>query len=266
MAHPLSAEGSAAPLGLIILAVCIGAMLFTFRRAHRSRRNQQRVFSGPLAGGSATARPPGSAVAIADGGQVPAQELLGALGVRAERDEDADLDDEGTGARLGLRYHRFRHRGDLWDPTIYDGTRNGHQTYIRLGRTAAVRGPGLNMRRARSVCAVRVAAPAFEIAASDGRLRATTAVPPAITTMLGQLAPSPDVWHDLRVVAGPDGLVTSRGIAEDWVGGWIYDLWLLERMTACLSGPALAHEPLGRAWVPPYEMGDWAPSARDRLI
>jgi hypothetical protein len=83
--------------------------------------------------------------------------------------------------------------------------------------------------------------------------------------MLGQLGPSPTVWHDLRVVAGPDGLVASRGVAEDWIGGWIYDLWLLERMAASLAAPALRPETLGREWAAPYGMGDWAPTVRDMI-
>lgn len=264
MTQPQVAEVSAGPLGVIILVICIGAMLFTFGRARRSRRTGARVRGGPLAGGSSTARAPRTAGTIADGGQVPAQELLGALGVRAEEDDDADSDDEGTGAMLGLTHHRFRH-GALWEPTVYDGSRNGHQVYIRIGRSTSARGPGANFRRMRDVSAVRVAAPEFELTSADGRLQAETTVPPAIAGMLEQIQPSPDVWHDLRVIAGPAGLVASRGSAEDYLGGWIYDLWLLERMATCLNGAALPPEHLGREWAPPYGMGDWAPSIRDTL-
>jgi hypothetical protein len=265
MTLPVVAEGSAGPVGLVIIVICLAAMLFTFRRALSSRRTSARVHSGPLSGGSPAARPPGSAAAITDGGQVPAQELLGALGVRPETDADADSDDEGTGAQLGLRYHRFRHSAGVWDPTVYDGTRHGHQVFIRLGRSASVRGPGLDARRLRSICAVRVAGPEFELVAADGQLRGTTALPSAITMMLAQLSPSPDVWHDLRVVVGPAGLVASRGVAQDWLGGWIYDLWLLERIAMRLGTGPLPSERLGRAWTPPYGMGDWAPSVRDTL-
>jgi hypothetical protein len=265
MTEPVLAEVSAGPLGLIIIVVCIGAMVFTFGRAGRSRRTAARVRSGPLAGGSSTARRPGTAADIVDGGQVPARELLGALGIRAETDADADDDDEGTGAILGLGYHRFRHSGELWDPTVYEGTRNAYQVFIRLGRNAAASGPGVNFRRMRSVCVVRVMAPEFELVAADGRLRADGAVPPAVAALLARLGASPDVWHDLRVLGGPDGLAASRGVAQDWLGGWIYDLWLLERIAACVAGPALAPEPLGRDWTPPYGMGEWAPSVRDAL-
>jgi hypothetical protein len=73
--------------------------------------------------------------------------------------------------------------------------------------------------------------------------------------MLAQLRPSPDVWHDLRVVVGAAGLVTSRGVARDWIGGWIYDLWLLERLAVCLGAGPLPPQRLGRAWTPPYGTG-----------
>ena len=57
----------------------------------------------------------------------------------------------------------------------------------------------------------------------------------------------------------------SRAVVGDWVGGWIYDLWLLERLAAGGGGEALTHERLVRAWEPPYEMGKWAPSALSSL-
>jgi hypothetical protein len=261
MSQLQSAETSAGPLGLIIIIGVVVVLVFTFWRSMRHRASAARVRSGPLFGGSTTARAPGSAATIADGGQVPAQELRGALGVRGETDQDADAEDAGTGAMLGLCYHRFRHNGSgLWDPTVYDGTRNGHQVFIRLGRNAAVRGPGINARRLRHLSAVRVAVSPFELVAADGRLKPKTPVPPAVDALLAQLAPSPDVWRDLRVVAGPAGLVASRAYAQDWVSGWIYDLWLLERLAAVLHGAPLPPEALGREWTPPYGMGDWAPS------
>lgn len=270
-ALPLAA--AAALVGPAILIVCLGTMVITMRRALRSRDTANRVLKSPLAGGSPTARQPGTAVEIADGGQVPAQELLGALAVVPDVEDleasttgdDAEevdaTDDEGTGKRLGLHYHPFHHRDDVWDPTIYEGSRNGHQVFIRLGRNASVRGPGIGMRRLRGVCVVRVAAPEFELLAEGGSLRSKGELPPAIEQALGQIQPSPDVWHDLRVLSGPDGLVASRAVAGDWLGGWIYDLWLLERLASVGGGKRLKNQRLVRAWEPPYEMGKWAPSA-----
>ncbi|MDX6665311.1 MAG: hypothetical protein QOG68_1517 [Solirubrobacteraceae bacterium] len=258
----LLAETSAGPLGPLILIFCLGVGAFAFIRALRARGDSQRVTRGPLYGGSLTARAVGTAADIADGGQVPAQELLGALAVKAASPVDEEDEDEGTGKLLGLAYHRWRHRtSDLWDPGVYDGTRNGRQVFIRLNRNAAVRGPGLNMRRMRSVCAVRAAVVEFELVAEDGRLTAVGELPGSVAVVLEPIAASPDVWHDLRVLGGQDGLVASRGIAQDRLGGWIYDLWLLERLATCLGGTALAAEPLGREWTPPYDMGDWAPAA-----
>jgi hypothetical protein len=258
------AETSAGPTGPILIVVVVAVMLFTFRRALRSRSQFARVRKGPLYGGSVTARAPGSAAAIADAGQIPSQELLGALAVVAASEDEDESEDGGTGERLGLRYHRARHgAANLWDPIVYDGTRNGHDVFIRLNRNASVRGPGLNFRRDRSLCVVRVAVPEFVLVSADGRLRAESALPEQATTLLAGLSPSPDVWHDLRVVAGPEGLVASRGVSQDWVGGWVYDLWLLERLALGLGGRALPATPLGRDWVPPYEMDTWAPGAAE---
>jgi hypothetical protein len=254
------AEVSAGPLGPLLIVGVLAGMAFRFRGAFRSRSQFARVRQGPLYGGSTTSRPAGSAGDIADGGHVPSQELLGALSVAAVPEDD-DSEDEGTGKRLGLRYHRARHGAAGWDPVVYDGTRNGHQAFIRLNRNASVRGPGMNFRRDRSLCVVRVGVERFELTAADGRLEPATAVPGAVAAMLERMTASPDVWHDLRVVAGPDGLVASRGVSQDWLGGWTYDLWLLERLAACLEGRALAPEKLGREWAPPYDLDTWAPSA-----
>lgn len=248
--------------GPIVIAVVVLAMAVTFARSMRARGDFARVREGPLYGGSPDAREPGTAASIADGGQVAAGELLGALAVKKVTARQAASEDEGTGARLGLRRYRARHgTEDLWDPGVYCGTRDGHQVFIRLGRNASVRGPGVNFRRDRYICAVRVAVDAFELVGDEGELRGTTALPPQAQAVLDAIARSPDVWRDLRVVAGPEGLVASRGVWGDWLGGWIYDLWLLERLAAALGGQALPRVRMGREWEPPYGLDAWAPSA-----
>jgi hypothetical protein len=259
MPQPSAAETSAGPLGLIIIAVSVGAMLFVFFRSARARRTALRVQHGPLAAPAAAPLPAGSAAAMTDAGQVPARLLLTALAVEGST-AVIDSEDEGIGAMLGLQYHRFHHRDQLWDPPVYEGTRNGHQVFIRLGRNASVRGPGVNARRLRAVAVVRASAPPFELATAGGALIAHTPVPPPVAAVLAAMRPSPDVWHDLRVVCGPEGLAANRGLGGDWLGGWIYDLWLLERLAACLRSAPLPPVPLERDWTPPYELGEWAPS------
>jgi hypothetical protein len=264
---PPLAETSAGPIGPVLIAVVLLSMGFVFFRTFRSRSQFARVRQGPLSGGSLSAREPGSAAALADGGQVPAQELLGALAVKVCSEDEHESEDGNTGERLGLRYHRARHMSGLVsEPLVYEGSRNGHQVFIRLNRSSSARGPGLNFRRDRSLCAVRVGVEEFELVSRDGALHGAGPLPDAVAAALGQMSPSPDVWHDLRVVAGPDGLVASRGLRQDWLGGWIYDLWLLERLAFRLGGHALPSEALGREWQPPYDMDTWAPSAVEAYV
>ena len=135
--------------------------------------------------------------------------------------------------------------------------------WLRLGKSyKTVRGPGLGMRRMRTVSVLRIGAPTFALTAVDGRL-VGDGIPPAVAGVLRALAPSPDVWHDLCLVAGPEGAGVSRGYARDFSGGWPYDLWLLERIAFVLDAPSLPHVELGREWDAPYGLGEWAPSLRD---
>jgi hypothetical protein len=109
-----------------------------------------------------------------------------------------------------------------------------------------------------------VAAPDFELNADDGRLNPNPGAPGEVTGVVTDLSPAPDVWHELRVVGGSKGIVASRGASADFLGGWIYDLWLLERLAARLEADPLPDVRLTRGSTPPY-LGDWAPSALDSL-
>ncbi len=80
--------------------------------------------------------------------------------------------------------------------------------------------------------------------------------------MVEAINPSPDVWHDLRVVGGAEGIVASRGSATDVLGGWIYDLWFLERLAGELGAPSLPAVGVDEEWEIPYGMGEWAPKLR----
>ncbi len=253
-------------IGVPILLVSLGSMVYVLRKGLRQGADARRVQSGPLAQlVDVTTLRTNWAGAITDPGQMAAQALQQALSIHPHTDADDDEEDEGVGRQLGLTYHRFRNLGDDSDPAVLDGVRNGRQVWIRLGRSyKLVMGPGLGMRRMRMVSVLRAATPAFELNAVDGRF-AGTAVPPAVAEVLAGLAPAPDVWHDLRVVAGPDGIVVSRGYANDFSGGWPYDLWLLERIAYVLDALSLPHVELGREWDAPYDLGEWAPSLRDTV-
>ena len=227
----------------------------------RRRGQMARVRRSPLYA-SGTQRPPGSAVEIEDAGQVPVRELLGALRVR-DSDDLAGADTDEFAHALGLKYFQGGGTrpltGGATYPTVIYGERNDHEVVIRQGLVGTATFPGLRLQKERHVTAVRVQAPSFELHARNGRIDAPADAPGEVRGVVEALNPSPDVWHDLRVVGGAEGLVASRGYANDYLGGWIYDLWFLERLAAELGAPALPTVGVDEEWEIPYGMGEWAP-------
>jgi hypothetical protein len=229
----------------------------------RRRARMARVMRGPLyAAGDSTERPPGSAVEIEDAGQVPVRVLLGALRVR-DSDDPAGLDVEEFADALGLKYFAGGGTrplsGGATYPTVMYGERNGHEALIRQGLVGTSTFPGLRLQKERHVTAVRVQAPDFELHAREGRIDAPADAPGQVRGVVEAINPSPEVWHDLRVVGGAEGLFASRGYANDLLGGWIYDLWFLERLAGELGAPALPAVGVDEEWEIPYGMGEWAP-------
>jgi hypothetical protein len=257
---------SASVLGIVIIAVVAVFIVYLFGAGLRRRSIAMRQLRGPLTKGDPSARAPGSAAEIADGGQVPVFELFAALRVAEVPELDAEGEPNDV-AGLGLKLHEGStgYRTDLTSspgrPQIIEGKRNGHQVFIRqgeVGHTLSLFG------RMRHITAVRVAAPDFELNADNGRLNPKPGAPGEVMGVVTDLSPAPDVWHELRVVGGSEGIVASRGASTDFLGGWIYDLWLLERLAAKLEADPLPEIRLTRNWTPPY-LGDWAPSALDSL-
>jgi hypothetical protein len=232
-------------------------------RGLSGRARATRVMRSSLyAGGDTTEGPPGSAAEIEDAGQVPVRELLGALRVR-DSDDLAGLDIEEVFHALGLKYFAGGGTRSLTGgatyPTVMYGERNGHEVVIRQGLVGTSTFPGLRLQKERHVTALRVQAPSFELDARDGRIDAPAEAPGEVRRVVEAINPSPDVWHDLRVVGGAEGIVASRGSATDYLGGWIYDLWFLERLAGELGAPALPAVGVDEEWEIPYEMGEWAP-------
>ena len=252
-----------ADAGAVVAVVIIGGIvlgLLTWGLSVRARAT--RVMRSPLYRGSGPGRPPGSAGEIEDGGQVPVRELLGALRVR-DSDELAGMEPEEVAAALGLKYFlgggMRPFTGGATRPTVMYGERNGHEAVIRWGLVGTSTLPGLRLQKDRHVTAIRVQAPSFELEGRDGRIDAPADAPGEVRGVVTAMNPSPDVWHDLRVVGGVEGVVASRGAAIDYLGGWIYDLWLLERLAGELEAPALPAVGVDEDWEIPYGMGEWAP-------
>lgn len=201
----------------------------------------------------------GSADRIDDAGGLPAANLLEALAVAPERHgpgPGGEPWDEGWQATmLGLRSRVPAHT-DLLEPAVFWGPRARGQVHIRVGADEALEGSStmFTTRHIRAVTTLRVEAPAFELRGDDGRLSPGADAPGRVLDLLGELAPAPDVWRELVVVAGPEGIVANRP-AADQVPGWLYDLWLLERIAGRLDLPALPRARIGPKWKVPYGMG-----------
>ena len=251
----------------VVAVVIIGAVVILIGLlmwwGFRGRARVARVTRSPLyAAGDTTERPPGSAAEIEDAGQVPARELLGALRVR-DSDDLMGVDVDEVAQALGFKYFAGGGTrplsGGATYPTVMYGERNGHEALIQQGLVGTSTLPGLRLQKLRHVTAIRVQAPSFELGARDGRIDAPADALGEVRGVAEAINPSPDVWSDLRIVGGAEGIVASRGSANDYLGGWIYDLWFLERLAGELGAPGLPAVGVDEEWEIPYGMGDWAP-------
>ena len=122
-------------------------------------------------------------------------------GLAGEGREDA----EAEAATLGL------HGAGLGKMT---GTRRGREIDISVGARD-------------SVVIVRAATPEFGITAADGKLTASSNAPHAVELVVGPLRKAKR-WRGMELRAGSGAVTLQRhgGIAD----GWLYDLWLGERI------------------------------------
>ena len=254
-------------LGIVIIVLGATFVVCLLAWGLRGRARAMRQIRGPLGRGDPSARAPGSAAEIADGGQVPVSELFAALRVAEVPELDAEgepNDIAGLGLTLHEGYTPPANSSRPGRPQVIMGKRNGHQVFVRQGQIGDTTMPGIGSRKLRHITAVRVDSPEFELRAEEGRVVPSGGAPGEVMGVIADLSPSPDVWHELRIVGGSKGIVASRGYSHDFLGGWIYDIWLLERLAAKLEAKPLADIRLRTDWTPPY-LGDWAPSALDAL-
>ncbi len=245
---------------LLILAVPVVIMAFLLIRGIRLRARQEQIRAGRLAR-RVDGIPLGSADRIADGGQVPWQNLLEALAVRPEDHGPAGgmPHDEGwAGTMLGLKSRMSSGTGPS-EPHVYWGERHGRQVLIRLGADEKLEGGMLTTnRRLIEVTLVRAQFPPFALRGHGGSVEpadGTGPLPGTVAAVIVSLEPAPDVWRKLQIVAGPEGIVAQRPQLDDFVSGWIYDLWLLERLATAAGAPPLDRRRIGPAFTIPYGMG-----------
>ena len=121
---------------------------------------------------------------------------------------------------------------DVVQPVAFDGPLK-MANYLTLDRIAtAVVAQGLATE-------VEVQAPVtpFKLREGDGRLVAESGAPPEAEELLAGLAPAPEVWRDVEVEGGPDGILARRPIKmKGNPQGYVYDLWLVERLADRLAG------------------------------
>jgi hypothetical protein len=243
----------------VFLAIPVVIVGWLLAKAIPSRRRYKRVRHGPLMQ-RVEGIPIGSAKAISDGGVVPAQNLLEALAIAPEDHgpKDGLPHDEGSGATmLGLRSRVPLNTSGVSEPVVYWGVRDARQIFVRLGVDEKGEGGEIySNKRLRQCTVVRVAFPSFTLRGEDGLVRGEDGdVPDDVQAVVGALSRSPDVWRSLRIVAGPDGIVAVRPQIGDVLSGWIYDLWLLERIADATRAAALPSARIGPAWKVPYELG-----------
>jgi hypothetical protein len=184
---------------------------------------------------------------LPDAGPVSWQVLFAGL----ETVPPALRDPESPVGALGFATTEHAGRWEHTWTTGLSGTRHGRQVEIRLG----ARDHGWSAGGA-MVTWVRVAAPDLRALGGRGGTFAVDPSPdPRAGRVLAGLAAVPAVWDGVRLRGGAEGLVAARRMSPgSHSQGYLYDLWLLERLADVLNAPALP--PVDVAGVPaPYRMG-----------
>lgn len=167
----------------------------------------------------------GRAAEIADPGPLEWEVVWEALKTEPPAEDPSTLTQE-----LGLDQEREIPQGHADMPaTEFNGTRHGRRAALRMGVVPlALRGRGCYE--------VEVEAPAapFGIETDDGRLVGKPGAPPEVEAVLDGLAPAADVWRELEVEGGPDGILARRPVTAH-PQGYVYDLWLIERLAERLG-------------------------------
>ncbi len=142
---------------------------------------------------------------------------------------------------IGLRGVHVPYKNDT--TTAYQGTRHGRTVHLRMGQLS---GRGATV----SSVWVGVSTPTFSSTGSAGHLQTRGSTDELIAHVAG-FAAAPDVWHNVSVYGGPDGVLASRVIDQRRPQSWIYDLWLAERVADICAISALP-APGEEFWELPY--------------
>jgi hypothetical protein len=161
----------------------------------------------------------GRAAEIADAGAYGWEVVWEALKIEPPDESSSAITQE---LGLGEEQEITQANSDM-PATEFSGTRNGRRVALRIGVVpSALRGRG--------VTEVHVAAPVatFQVHADDDRLVGETGALPEVDEFLASLAPGP-AWREVVVEGGPDGILARRPVTAH-PQGYVYDLWLTERL------------------------------------
>jgi hypothetical protein len=162
----------------------------------------------------------GRAAEIADAGALGWEVVWEALKTEPPADNASTVTQE-----LGLDEERSVRVGyeKSLPGTEFSGMRHGREVAMRIGVVPNIRGKGMNEVQ------VDASVAPFRITAENGRLVAEQGAMPEVDEVLGELLPAPKVWRDLVVEGGPEGIRARRPVTSH-PQGYVYDLWLVERL------------------------------------
>jgi hypothetical protein len=164
----------------------------------------------------------GRAAEIDDPGDLGWEVVWEALKTEGPMDTPATIT-----AELGMsEEHEISQTTSDMPATEFSGIRNGRGVALRMGVV-----PNAWRDRGANEVQVQASVVPFKLRENDGRLVAEPGAPPEVEELLAGLAPSADVWRDVEVEGGPDGILARRPIKmKGNPQGYVYDLWLVERL------------------------------------
>lgn len=183
-----------------------------FSRAAASKDGQS--------GGPSPAEMRGRAAEITDPGAFRWEVLWEALKTEPPTENSSTITEEHG---LGEERDIIQANSDV-PATEFRGTRHGRPVALRMGVVPSI-------WRGRGAYEVHVETPVlpFRVRDEDGRLAAEPGALSEVDAFVAGLAPAPSVWREVTVEGGPDGILARRPVTAH-PQGYIYDLWLVERL------------------------------------
>jgi hypothetical protein len=245
--------------GFALIIVVLGTVAFVVTRSRRDIKGFMASDRKAAQAGPAVL-PRSSASELPDAGAYEWPSVLQALFVAPDAVGPDGPDDDEYASNLGLRMRLGSMgspgtAGDANSANVMHGTRQGRPVEVRLGKDEKIAAINTGTKHLREITFVGAHCPSFELRGVGGQLVADGELPAPAREVLSALAPA-EVWSGVRIVAGEEGLVANRPQREGPYG-WVYDLWLLERLANHLNASATTAHKRWTITKLPYGMGSW---------